>query len=111
MKHQGGIGRGTRDSSAPWSGVYRMLARARRFQRSYLGPDWCVARSYISEALCGIGDPKLCVHKFSAKLAPNTQKCFGKQQLCREKDAQTLKIHQDSSPLGNKAGMTKRLRQ
>jgi len=29
--------------------------------------------------LCDIGDSKLCVHTFSAELAPNSQKCYEKQ--------------------------------
>ena len=46
----GGIGRGTGDSSAPWSGVCRTLARARRYYPSPFDPDWCAAPFYISEA-------------------------------------------------------------
>ena len=43
------IGRGTGGSSAVWSGVCRTLARARTAYSSSFGPDWCAARSYISE--------------------------------------------------------------
>jgi len=100
----GGIDRGIGHSSAACSGVCRTLARARRSYSSSLGPHWCAARSYISDArgrmmlrttspcerspksrsyaagfLSGIGDSKLCVHTFCAKLAPNSQKCCGKQ--------------------------------
>jgi hypothetical protein len=56
---------------------------------------------------CGIGDWKLYVHTFSAKLAPNSQKCCGKLQICRKSTSRPSKFIQNSSPLGNKAGMTK----
>jgi hypothetical protein len=45
----GGIGRGNEDFSVAWSGVCRTLVRARRSNSSSFGPNWCAARSYISE--------------------------------------------------------------
>ena len=53
--------------------------------------------------LCGIGDLKLCVHIFSAKLAPNSQKCCGNQQMARKGTPRSSKFIADSSLAGNKA--------
>jgi hypothetical protein len=47
----------------------------------YRGPDWCAqARSPMRQGFSwGIGDWKLCIHIFSAKLAPNSQEYCEKQ--------------------------------
>jgi hypothetical protein len=56
--------------------------------------------------LCGIGDWKVCVHTFSAKSAPNSQKCCGKQEICRKRAPRASIFIANSSLLGNKAGMS-----
>jgi len=51
-----------------------------------------------------IGDSKLRAHTFSAKLAPNSHKCCEKQQTCRKRDVQTLKIHREFIALWYQGG-------
>jgi hypothetical protein len=55
--------------------------------------------------LCGIADSKLRIYTFSAKFAPKSQKCCGKQEICQKgrPDARnSLRIH---PPIGIEASM------
>ena len=54
---------------------------------------------------CGIRDSKLCLHTFSAKLAPNAHKCCGNHQCVEKETPRPSQFIADSSPFGNKAGM------
>jgi hypothetical protein len=74
-----GIGRGTGDCSAVWSGVGPGLATPPKIL-SFLfrSPTGVQLAPTSPKLLGGIGDLKLCVHICSATLAPNSQKCCGK---------------------------------